>query len=85
MLAKMRDLTGAVWALNALAYRRVTVGEVARYMRKPKTTVHRHMVKACRMGLVQTNTFLRGKTVCYEFSLTEEGVLFLNSWSEIPF
>lgn len=80
MLVKMRQLLEAVVFLKQWSPRRVTVGEVARFMKKPQSTVHRHMVKACELGLVQAHQFARGNQTCYEFTLTPEGNTFINSF-----
>lgn len=80
MITKMEALLNAIVFLQQFGYRKITVGEVARSMKKPQSTVHRHMVKACGLGLVQSHQFMRGKVACYEFSITPEGNAFLNSF-----
>lgn len=85
MIQKMHSLLLAVDFSNRFKVREVTVGEVARRMKKPQSTIHRHMVKACGLGLVQSHSFMRGKLVCYEFSLTDEGNKFLDSIQHLPF
>jgi hypothetical protein len=84
MVTKMERLLLAVDFCNRFnTTRKVTVGEVARASGKPQSTTHRHMVKACGLGLVQSHKFMRGSLVCYSFSLTDEGNAFLNSFSRM--
>jgi len=83
MLTKMEALLNAIVFLQKFSHRKITVGEVARSMKKPQSTIHRHMVKACGLGLVQSHEFKRGKVTCYEFSLTTEGNIFLNSFAKL--
>lgn len=84
MIDKMESLLLAIGFCHTFAMRKVTVGEVARALRKPNTTVYRHMLKAQKLGLIKSVTFNRGKMLCYEFSLTKEGLDFLDSFS-LPF
>lgn len=83
MIIKMEALLNAIVFLQKFSSRHITVGEVARSMKKPQSTIHRHMVKACGLGLIQSHQYMRGKMVCYEFSLTPEGNAFLNSFARM--
>jgi len=63
--------------------RKVTVGELAKALRIPRATANRWAIRACGLGLVETEKFTRGKQVCYSFKVSQEGEMFMNSTLEI--
>ena len=83
MVDKMERLLLAIVFTRNLSLRKATVGEVSRALKKPHTTVYRNMKKAEKAGLVESSKFNRGKMVCYEFELTQDGSDFLNSFSQM--
>jgi len=79
MTAKMLSLLNAIVFIQKFYGKRTTIGEVSRKMEKGHSTVHRHMMMAYKLGLVQKVEFKRGKMLCHEFEITPKGNEFLDN------